>query len=239
MRKVKELKEKLVEWLVPPLLDRKEKPVEFFRVRTLIELHIYLIAFMALMVFTTNVITPENEDVPLLWALGGLVFSMFLLKVTQSLEATGNFIAAGWFLVLVPAILKTGGLYSDNMLWLALAPAIAVLFAERRWGFVWAGVLTVFSIILLVLHQQKDEVFKEQLMRFTPEYYFLSFSLFFAVLLGIVYIFEKGQSLIIKALEEQKDLLAKHQMHIKKQMDELRAAQRKIEETNKQLEQFA
>ncbi len=205
----------------------------------MIELHLYLLLFMFIMLVLTWTVVPENGEVPLWWGVFFLISSLLILKLTQSLEITGNFIAAGWFLVLVPAILKTGGLYSDNMLWLALAPAIAVLFSERRWGFVWAGVLTVFSLVLLVLHLQDDMAFKEQLMRFTPGYYFLSFTLFFAVLLGIVYIFETGQALIIDKLQEQKDLLAKHQMHIKKQMDELRAAQRKIEETNKQLEQFA
>ncbi len=148
--------------------------------------------------------------------------SLTLLKVTQNLVVVGNFLAAGWFFVLVPAILQTGGLYSDNMLWLALAPAIAVLFSERRWGFVWAGVLTLFSLVLLILHLQDDAAFKEQLMRFTPGYYFLSFTLFFAVLLGIVYIFETGQAMIIDKLQEQKKILSDQQVQIREQLDALR-----------------
>lgn len=224
---------------MPNGLDEDKYPVRYRRAVMMIELHLYLVAFLIIMLVLTWTVVPENKDVPLIWALVILLASLALFKTSKSLIVIGNFLTAGWFAILVPAVLETGGLYSDNMLWLALTPAIAVLFAERRWGFFWAGVLVLFSLTLLFLHWDGDAAFKEQLMQFTPQYYFLSFTLFFAVLLGVVYIFEAGQDLIIKALQKQKELLQLQQVQIARQLDELREAQRKIEETNKQLEQFA
>ncbi|RMH43281.1 MAG: hypothetical protein D6694_07155, partial [Gammaproteobacteria bacterium] len=110
---------------MPDVLDPEEHPVQYRRTKMLIELHLYLVLFDIIVMLVTWTIMPENSDVPLGFALLFLGCSLALLKLTQSLAVIGNFLAAGWFLVLVPAILKTGGLYSDNMLWLALAPAIA------------------------------------------------------------------------------------------------------------------
>ncbi|RME59290.1 hypothetical protein D6779_04655, partial [Candidatus Parcubacteria bacterium] len=118
-------KQQLVDWFMPDSLDPEQFPVQYRRSRMMIELHLYLLLFMFIMLVLTWTVVPENGEVPLWWGVFFLISSLLILKLTQSLEITGNFIAAGWFLVLVPAILKTGGLYSDNMLWLALAPAIA------------------------------------------------------------------------------------------------------------------
>ncbi len=236
------MKQKLddvVAWFRPPYLDSEEHTVQYRRAETLIKVHLFLITSVVLMFIFTFTIAPENKNVPLHWALITLISSLVLLKTTRSLVFTGNFLAAGWFAILVPAILQSGGLYSDNMLWLALAPAIAVLFAARKWGFFWASVLFLFSIGLFFYHLYDDTSFKALLLQFSPEYYFLSFTLFFAVLLGLVYIFERGQELIIDALQKQKKLLQEQQMQISRQMDELREAHRKIEEINGQLEQFA
>ncbi|RMH39638.1 MAG: hypothetical protein D6694_10980, partial [Gammaproteobacteria bacterium] len=234
------MRKKLLEYIhsfVPK--DDEANPAIYWRTRMLVYLHFFFLVAVIIMALITLFAMHANDNVPFIFGFVFLPFSLYLLKRYQNPTYSGNLIVLTWFAILVPAVFQTGGFYSDNLLWLLIAPVVAMLFAGKKSGFWWLGGVIGVCVVLFFLHLENDDLYKSQIENFTPDYYLTSYVLFAVVLLGVVWIFEYGQESTIKALEEQKNLLAKHQMHIKKQMDELRAAQRKIEETNKQLEQFA
>jgi signal transduction histidine kinase len=210
-----------------PYLHRKAKVLAY--------INLFLTLLALFFVVATMTIMPDNKDVPTIQGVFLGVFLLLIFKKKGSLVLSGNLLAASYTLVVAPSVYVTGGLFSDNLLWLIVTPLIALLFANKSSGLFWLFGLMVFTVVLF-----KGEGNTTNAIFFNSKlYYLLSYSLLFLAIFFTVLIFENGQWLIIKMLNEQKNVLKEQKQEIARKNKELEAIEEKLKETNSELENFA
>ena len=179
-------------------------------------------------------------------------FILYSLKKFGSLVISSNFLVLICFITLLPSVQESGGLLSDNLLWMFISPLIALLFGNKKSGFFWFCSLLLFSSYLYFYDNtsSRAQIFNQEV---DITYYYISYSFLFLFIFGIVIIFEKGQDLIIRMLqkqkimlesqkeilEEQKNLLELQKIEILEKNAELEITQAKLIHTNGELENFA
>jgi signal transduction histidine kinase len=214
----------------------KSDSYAYRKARVLTYVHISLtILGTVLWIFQLFVLT--NDPVPV-WICVILGISLIVL-----FKKMGNFVIAGNLAaaLITPVALfvpETGGLHSDNLLWLIIAPLLALLFANRKSGIVWLSLLLIFTTYLW----QNDAYFKEKQLSSaigSTDYYFISYFFLFAAIFVIVMIFESGQLLIIKMLQEQKEILRQQSEEINIKNEELHIIENRLNESLHELESFA
>jgi signal transduction histidine kinase len=212
---------------------------------------VFIILFLLLLVFILLglCLILKFDDVFILWP--GIVCAfllLFILKKTANLRLIGNLFALFWILMLATSVPQTGGLHSDNLLWLIIAPLISLLFSNKKWGFTWLVALIVFTIGLYFYGDTSNQIIK-----LDKSYYLISYIFLFITIFCTVLIFEHGQTLIIKmlesqkqelqsqkqTLEEQKLILEQKNQEILAQKVQLEKMGEKLKETNFALEHFA
>lgn len=226
----------LVDWMIPDNVKphffkmRKARILSFF--------HLFLLTAVLIMGVSTIFLHPENGVA--LFPAFVLIFSLiFIFKKWGNLLVSGNLLSATLFLILIPSIFETGGLYSDNLLWLLIVPLITLLIANRLSGFVWTGMLLATTIYFFQLEMTATESFRSQIQDLPPDYFFTSYLILFIVIVGIVFIFAKGQEDTIKNLREKQEVLKSQKAEISRQADFLKEAQLKLKQSNEELESFA
>ncbi|MBL7815244.1 MAG: hypothetical protein JNL70_09545 [Saprospiraceae bacterium] len=168
--------------------------------------------------------------------LGGVLL-LYLFKKTGNSVLVSNLLALCWVLPLMQAIPQTKGFYSDNLLWLFLAPLSVLLFANIRWGLLWLGFLLCYTYYLYLFHSNPNN--SNITTPETPEYYLISYTTLFVAIFMVVVIFETGQLLIIKLLTQQKKVLEEQKQEIARKNDEMRIIEEQLREMNQELENFA
>ncbi|MCU0349051.1 MAG: ATP-binding protein [Saprospiraceae bacterium] len=163
----------------------------------------------------------------------------FIFKRFGNFWISGNLLAFVLFLLFLEAVFATGGLYSDNLLWMMATPLTALLFANPRSGMVWLGMLVGVTFYLYFLDYQSPGHFKSQTEDLDGLYYLITYSGLFIMLIGIVLIFATGQSMIIKALDAKQKELSKQKLELTRQKEALMEAELKLKAINKELEHFA
>jgi signal transduction histidine kinase len=210
-----------------PYLHRKAKVLAY--------VNLFLTLLSLFFVVATLTVMPENKDVPTVQGVFLGLFLLVIFKKKGSLILSGNLLAASYTLVVAPSVFVTGGLFSDNLLWLIVTPLIALLFADKRSGLLWLVGLIVFTIYLYMTNDNLgNTIFFNSKM-----YYLLSYSLLFLAIFCTVMIFENGQWLIIKMLNEQKAVLEQQKLEIAKKNKALEVVEEKLKLTNLELENFA
>jgi signal transduction histidine kinase len=164
-------------------------------------------------------------------------FLLYLFKKTGNNVLISNLLAIFWVLPLIQVIPETKGLYSDNLLWLFLAPLSVLLFANRRWGGVWLCLLLAYTLYLYLFHSDKNTTTSTSVDE--SMYYLVSYTSFFIALFFVVVIFETGQLLTITLLKKQKAILVEQTEEIARKNAELLAIEERLRETNQDLEHFA
>ena len=160
---------------------------------------------------------------------------LYSLKKFGSLIISSNFLVVICFITLAPSVQETGGVISDNLLWLIVSPLISLLFSNKKSGFFWLCCLLLFSTYLYLFGttENQGQLFNQQV---DITYYYISYSFLFLFIFGIVIIFEIGQSLIIKMLNEKKILLEQQKLEILQKNEELEIAQEQLQIKNAELE---
>ncbi|MEM9821476.1 MAG: ATP-binding protein, partial [Bacteroidota bacterium] len=181
---------------------------------------------------------PEN-NVSLAFAgcLLGILFWVF--QRWGNLHLSGNLLALGLAAVLIPSVFVSGGYFSDNFLWLILAPMLAFLFGTSNSGKIWSFALLGFAIALWALEQYGGLAFKDQYLQFDGNYFFISYFFLIIAILGIISIFKRGQEDIIKLLLRQQKILENQKKEITEQKENLIKKEEELRASNKELEQFA
>lgn len=211
----------------------KEDAISFRKAKILTYIHLFLIVVYSFLYISTYWVV-SNNPVPILPTIFIAMLLIYCFKKFGNLILAGNLVAAVFAGALIPYIPETGGLYSDNLLWLIISPILALLFANKRSGFIWICFL-MFYTFGLYYFQGNDSFSNIK----NNEYYLISYSIFFLMIFGIVNIFEIGQSLIIQMLNEKKILLEQQKLAISLKNDELEAAQEQLKIKNGELENFA
>ncbi len=228
------ISDKMKLYLIHPQL--KAEPIAFRKALVLTYVHLF-IAIFALIIYLTCSILSLNNDPALLLGVLICIILMWIFKTIGSLILSSNLLALLFFALLGTSVPRTGGLFSDNLLWIFLSPLIGLLFGNKKSGFFWLCCLLLFSGYLYFDNSSNIALLINQESDIT--YYFISYSFLFVFVYGIAIIFETGQSLIIKMLNEKKVLLEQQKLEISQKNEELEAAQEQLKIKNGELENFA
>jgi signal transduction histidine kinase len=235
---------KYTEKLIPSNL--KTSPFLLRKAKVLTYVHLVTLLTITVTTLITLLITPISEDVSFVACTTLILFLLYVFKRYGNLVLSGNLLAGLWVLFMMPIVPTTGGLYSDNLLWLIIAPIIALLFANRLSGCLWMVVLEVFLYHTYRCEPIGLDARIETLRKFDHEYYFLSYTLLSVVIFAMMTLFETGQKLIINMLseqkailEQQKEELERQKQEMARQAEELSKFEEKLLASNQELENFA
>jgi signal transduction histidine kinase len=223
-----------IERLIPDNL--KSDTYAYRKAKVLTYVHLSLI-LLGIVLWTFQISILRDDPVPLWVNIIWGIFLIVLFKKMGNLVIAGNMIAAALATPLIFFVPDTGGLHSDNLLWLITAPLVALLFGNRKSGMIWLTLLLTFTTYLW----QYDAHFHYKKMPIVgnADYYFISYFSLFAAIFFIVMLFESGQLLIIKMLQEQKDILKSQSELINNKNNELQIIENRLNESMRELENFA
>jgi signal transduction histidine kinase len=183
-----------------------------------------------------------NSEIPIECGIILVLLSLWFFKKYSNLVLTSNFLAYGYFIILAKSVPTTGGLHSDNLLWLILTPLICLLFANKKSGFLGLAILLCFTFYTFICEKNSNSPLVLQ----SNDYFLTSFIFLFSSVFGVAIIFEKGQSLIINMLEAQKKELQAQKLALEQKNQEILEQKRQLEkmgqklkDTNFALEHFA
>lgn len=216
-----------------------ESPILLRKGRVLVFLHLFLFFISLLFHLSNTIFYPDAENPSLIPAMIIIVGLIVLFKWKGNFVLNGNLLALFFFVVLHQSVPMSGGIYSDNLLWMMAAPLLALLFANVKSGMAWLGVLLGYTVYTYYQELNAAVSYREQIKDLDATYYLISWSGLFIAVVGIVLIFAEGQNLIVKALNEKKAELEKKNQQISLQAQRLRKAKMQLKASNKELEQFA
>ena len=152
---------------------------------------------------------------------------------------SGNLLAATMAAVLLEGIGMSGGLYSDNLLWLLLVPVTAFLFASRRWGIFWSAGLIGTLVLMYGLERSAAESFRYASLEYSATYYFVSYLGLFAGVLGVILLFVRSNDLTLARLRATTEQLREQEAQTAAQNALLREKEAALRRSNRDLELFA
>jgi signal transduction histidine kinase len=208
------------------------------KARLLTSVHIF-IGLTCLMSLGFSFFVTPTPNLPSYIGLFCTAIYIYLFKKFGNFSLSGNLIAAGFPIALVSTILHTGGLHSDNLFWLLLAPMLAMLFGSRNSGFIWLVVLEFFTGYLYSLELKTSISLSVRLGEFPASYYWVSYSLLFMVIVSLVYIFRMGQDEIIRDLRENHQILENQKKVLNEKNTQLNELSAQLQKSNSELETFA
>lgn len=224
-------------WFIPNHL--KDDSYILWKSRLLVAIHVFLFLITFSLEMVIVLVFPEENLPPLRTALVILIGLAAIFRHWGNFILSGNLFAFFLSLVLVRTIFQTGGIYSDNLLWMISAPLLALLFANRLSGLLWLVVLLVFTVYLFYLDIQNPGFYRKQIEGFDESYYLVSYGGLFIMVVGIILVFATGQEMIIKALHEKQEELSQQKAELARQTQFLMEAEQKLIASNQELEQFA
>ncbi|TAK37451.1 MAG: hypothetical protein EPO28_11885, partial [Saprospiraceae bacterium] len=202
-------------------------------------LHLFLFLISLAFDLNNTLNFPDAANPPLKLAMLITIGLALIFKYFGNFTLSGNLLALFLSFVLVESIPTSGGLYSDNLLWLLAAPLMALLFANPRSGLLWLIGLLGYTAYQYFLEINAAVSFREQTLDLDAMYYFITYSGLFIIVVGVVLIFARGQALIINALNEKQEELERQKQEIQNQAQSLKEAQVQLQGSNRELEQFA
>ena len=171
--------------------------------------------------------------------LGGVVVMMYVFRRYGNINLSGNLLVALVSVVLVNGLLETGGLYSDSLLWLLLAPVIAFLFTSRKWGVFWSIALLLTLCVSFVLEYTAAETYRYATLDFGPRYYFVSYLGLFSGVLGVLLIFVRNNDSTLQQLFTTTAELREQEAQTAAQNTRLLQQEAELRRSNRDLELFA
>lgn len=224
----------LINFFIPNTL--KDDPFVYRKSKVLIQVILFLI-LTGILNKVVSLIFENNEQVLVYPGIIAGFVLLYIFKKTGNTILVSNLLALFWVLPLMHVIPQTRGLYSDNLLWLFLAPLSVLFFANIRWGLLWLGILLSYTYYVYLFYSNKGDAAFTTLEE--PEYYLISYVTLFSAIFIVVVIFETGQLLIIKLLTQQKAILEEQKQEIARKNAELQAIEEQLRESNQELENFA
>lgn len=209
------------------------------KARTLVTLHLFLLALAIIFQLANSFVFHDMNTPPLTIGIFVAIGLIIVFKRYGNFVLSGNLLAFFLFIVFFSSTFDTGGLYSDNLLWLIVVPLLSMLFSNVRSGFLWLLAIVGVACFLYYEDLKVPGTFREKTDQFDSLYFLTTYVGLFIIVAGIVLIFATGQAMIIKALFEKQRELSEQKTELARQTIILKEAEEKILASNKELEQFA
>ena len=212
----------------------------FARGKARLLVYIHLLALLGgLGLFGIDVLLHRQMIPETLAFIGGVGVMMYVFRRFGNVVLSGNLLVALVALVLLDNILATGGLYSDSLLWMLLAPVIGFLFTSRQWGVVWSIVLLATLGVLFAVELAAEQTYRYATLEFGPRYYFVSYLGLFSGVLGVLLIFVRNNDETLRQLLLITDELRAQEAQTALQNAKLVAQEGELRRSNRDLELFA
>jgi signal transduction histidine kinase len=227
------------------------KPVEYRKALILSWSHVLLYIIVLGTFGAVNILIENTLTSIYFWVTLIIIpSSFFSFKKWGNLTFSGNMVALCWYLFVATQIPTTGGVFSDNIMWLVGPPFIAFFVLDIRWGLFWMIVMYATFTTVYICGKSHPEI---NVYINNDNYYFLSYSALSFLLFSFVFIFEKSQSKVMQELteknlllerqnillEEQNILLIEQKKEISAQSEALKLKDVKLSKSNHELQQFA
>ncbi len=208
------------------------------KAKTLTALHLIFLFFSIVFIVLSKVIG-EPSQVPYLLPLIATIALILIFKIRADLVLSGNLICLVYFTILVVATTSSGGIYSDDIVWAGITPVFAFLFVSKRMGLLWYLAYGACLSCFYYLEINGIISFKEQTNLFSPSYFLISWLFLFGMLISIIFVFSKGESIMIESLlRNKKELIAeREELHIQTQA--LKIKEQQLLKLNESLEHYA
>lgn len=227
-----------VDFLIPAKLRNNSKDL------TRAKIMIYILSFITLtatLLYVFNTISDSKSLFPFL-SMG--TFSLFLiglLNITGSTKLVGHIIVGALAVVFFDMTLKAGGIRSLDCICLFIIPLVACITVGLKEGIPWIGACLLWTFYLYGLagDTAQMQIFKDQTLTYDRNYYLAGtiFNLFFPF--GIFSIFYLQNKKLIRKLNKKQLALEQKNEEYEEQALVLKATQKKLEHSNKELEVYA
>ncbi len=211
---------------------------ELRKARVLTFLHLFIAVFVLASLVLSLTVAP-TDNLSLLSGLVTVIVCLIVFKKWGNFPISGNLVAAGFPASLIPTIMETGGLHSDNLLWLLITPLIAILFGNKMSGLFWLVALEIFTAYLFRLEIAAPTSLDEHFRNFPPAYFWVSYSLLFFVVVFLMFLFKIGQDEIVKDLRKNQEILKERERLLTENNEKHRQISEQLRKSNSELEAFA
>ncbi|MFT7451291.1 MAG: signal transduction histidine kinase, partial [Patescibacteria group bacterium] len=223
-------------WLLPD--TSLYSAFDLSRLKIINSIHILFFFFALFMVYADFYLIPDNE-VPTFLPIAAVVTLQYVFKRFGNLLLSSNLTCFFLFLTVAPSIASSGGLYSDNLVWLIMVPVLAFFLTDRTSGLLWLGVLLSTLFYFYTLEVNATESFRNLTLQYTPSYFLLSWAFLFLLVSLIAFLFSKGKDQLIQTLFKSQSKLLEQQEKIIQQAEDAKENEQKVKKLNQKLEQFA
>lgn len=228
---------KIDQWLIADHLKGSRHTL--YKARILASVQLFLVVIIGVSYLTTVLFTPENTSFSLTTSLAIFICLAFLFKKVGNMRLSGNLLAVGMAAILAPMVLVSGGLYSDNLLWMLLCPLVVMLFGAKVDVVFWLLGICGFIVYLFNQDIANPGIFKLQIAGHTPDYYMIGYTLLFTAVVLVVFLFKIGEESIINDLRENKEALESQRQELILINQQLRQLSDHLQRSNRDLESFA
>jgi signal transduction histidine kinase len=226
-----------VDFLIPKELLKDQLIIK--KARMLTWVHLLWILGGIVMAFAYNSTVGAQSAFPTLKVIffGLLIAGLF--KQFGNFDLSANLLAIGIASILIPMVEHSGGLFSDNLLWLVFCPMIVSLFGTKRIDIVWYVLVMLFICYQFYLSSSSGVNRSAVIDQFPHVYYMVSYILFATLVMGIVWTFKHGNISIFLTLQRQQKAIEKKHMELLISNKKLNEATNLLSRSNKELEAFA
>ncbi len=210
--------------------------------RMVVLIFFFLAILMPIMAFSSS-FTGDSNDFPFFFAFCLMVAALFIFKKTGLFYLSGHLLGFLVFSLLTPIAYRTGGLYSDDLLWLVMGPVMAFLVGNRWTGILWTLALIGVTTTFYLFEKNSPVSMLQESLILNPDYYFYSLALLFTMLLGILFIYENEKTKLIEAIGDKRNQLKVQndqlEAMVKERTRSLEQSNAQLKSSNEDLEQFA
>jgi len=227
----------IVEYRIMPIHIPNDE-ISRHRARLLAWVHLIAILVSGLLFMATPLIMP-SQSVAILVACLGTVFLAHIYKRYGNLNISGNLLVMLLFGVLMSEMMPTGGLYSDNLLWMLLIPTVAFLFTSKKYGLAWSAVTIAVVVGLFVLEVKYSTNSRQITMDFGPSYYLTSYLALFILMIAVITLFVDGNKNLLEFLNHTSEKLRSQKEELESNNSRLLEQEAALKRSNQDLELFA
>jgi signal transduction histidine kinase len=217
----------------------KTTPYELKKARLFVSLPSFMILLSLICALLSFGLGDFGEMPHILPGALACIVPLWLFRVRGNMKLSGNILVGIYAIIVGEAVFRTGGLYSDNLIWLMFAPMLAMFFAGKSSGFAWLVALCSFAFYVYSIEPGGQHGFRIESYDLDNQYFISSFISMFVAYTFMVTVFVTGSELLAKELISQKNECQLRTVEATQKAEALEIAEVKLLTKNKELEQFA